>query len=87
MKSATTALPETPPGDVTAGIDWASDDHAVCILDGRGREIARAVVEHTSTGLRELTRLLARHGACEVAIERPTARSSRPCSTPRSRSS
>ena len=72
MKSATTpALPETPPGDVTAGIDWASDDHAVCILDGRGREIARAVVEHTSTGLRELTRLLTRHGACEVAIERP----------------
>ena len=68
MKSATTALPETPPGDVTAGIDWASDDHAVCILDGRGREIARAVVEHTSTGRRELTRLLARHGACEVAI-------------------
>lgn len=72
MKSATgTTLPETPPGDVTAGIDWASDDHAVCILDGRGREIARAVVEHTSTGRRELTRLLARHGACEVAIERP----------------
>lgn len=71
MKSATTTLPETPPGDVIAGIDWASDDHAVCIPDGRGREIARAVVEHTSTGLRELTRLLARHGACEVAIERP----------------
>lgn len=72
MKSATsTTLPETPPGDVTAGIDWASQDHAVCIVDGRGREVARAVVEHTSAGLRELTRLLTRHGASEVAIERP----------------
>jgi transposase len=72
MKSATsTTLPETPPNDMTAGIDWASQDHAVCIVDGRGREVARAVVEHTATGLRDLTRLLARHGAGEVAIERP----------------
>lgn len=72
MKSATsTTLPETPPNDLTTGIDWATDDHAVCIIDARGREVARAVVEHTSAGLRELTRLLARHGACEVAIERP----------------
>lgn len=72
MKSATsTTLPETPPNDLTAGIDWASEDHAVCIVDARGREVARAVVEHTSTGLHELTRLLAHHGAREVAIERP----------------
>jgi transposase len=72
MKSATsTTLPETPPNDVTAGIDWATEDHAVCVVDARGREIARAVVEHTTAGLRELTQLLARHGACEVAIERP----------------
>jgi len=72
MKSAiSNTLPETPPGDLTAGIDWASEDHAVCIIDAHGREVARAVVEHTSAGLRELTRLLARHGAEEVAIERP----------------
>ena len=69
MKSATsTTLPETPPGDLTAGIDWATDDHAVCILDGRGREMGRAVVEHTSAGLRELTRLLARHGPGLVIV-------------------
>ena len=24
-------LPQTPPGGVTAGIDWASADHAVCV--------------------------------------------------------
>ncbi|MFT3876762.1 MAG: IS110 family transposase [Propioniciclava sp.] len=67
----TTALPDVPPRDVTAGLDWARDDHAVSIVDGRGREIARTIVEHTAQGLRELTGFLARHGAAEVAIERP----------------
>ncbi|WP_022919083.1 IS110 family transposase [Ruania albidiflava] len=72
MKSATsTTLPETPLNDVTAGIDWARDDHAVAIVDARGREIGRTMVEHTAAGLRELVAFLARHGAAEVAIERP----------------
>ncbi|WP_347354936.1 transposase [Intrasporangium sp.] len=71
MQSASNTLPETPPNDVTAGIDWARDDHAVCIVDGRGREVARTMVEHTAAGLRELVRFLGRHGAGEVAIERP----------------
>ena len=78
MKSANTpiteqavVLPEFPPGDVTAGIDWARDDHAVSIVDGRGREIARCVVEHTAEGLRNLTAFLRRHGATEASIERP----------------
>jgi len=56
---------------VTAGIDWARDDHAVCIVDGRGRQIARTMVEHTATGLRDLIAFLGRHGVDEVAIERP----------------
>ena len=72
MQSATsTTLPETPLNDVTAGIDWAVDDHAACIVDGRGREIARVMVEHTTTGLRDLVIFLAKHGVDEVAIERP----------------
>ncbi|HET8594180.1 MAG TPA: transposase, partial [Intrasporangium sp.] len=72
MKSASsTTLPETPPNDVTAGIDWARDDHAVCIVDGRGRQVARTMVEHTSAGLCELVTFLGRHGVGEVAIERP----------------
>ena len=72
MQSASsTTLPETPPNDVTAGIDWARDDHAVCIVDGRGRQVARTMVEHTSAGLRELVTFLGRHGVGEVAIERP----------------
>lgn len=78
MKSANTpnteqpvTLPEEPPGDVTAGLDWARDDHAVSVVDGRGREIARTMVEHTAEGLRQLVSFLGHHGAAEVAIERP----------------
>lgn len=77
MKSATstpdstTVLPENPPNDVTAGVDWARDDHALSTVDGRGRQVHRCTVEHTTTGLRELVTVLGRHGAGEVAIERP----------------
>jgi transposase len=75
VKSASTtpsnALPEFPLNDVTAGLDWARDDHAVSVVNGRGREIFRCAVEHTSAGLRELVAALGRHGVSEVAIERP----------------
>jgi transposase len=71
MKSASNTLPDQARNDVTAGIDWARDDHAVAIVDGRGREIDRTTVEHTAAGLRDLVAFLHRHGASEVAIERP----------------
>lgn len=71
MKSASNTLPETPLNDLTAGIDWARDDHAVCILDGRGRQLARTMVAHTAAGLRDLIGFLVGHGVGEVAIERP----------------
>jgi transposase len=64
-------LPEFPPNDLTAGIDWARDDHAVAIVDGRGREVHRCAVEHTATGLRQLVGVLGNHGVGEIAIERP----------------
>lgn len=64
-------LPENPPGGVTAGVDWARDDHAIAVVDARGREIVRDTVTHTAAGLRELLSLLRRAGADEVAIERP----------------
>ena len=66
-----TSLAKFPPNDVTAGVDWARDDHAVAIVDGRGREVYRCTVEHTAAGLHELVNMLGRHGASEVAIERP----------------
>jgi transposase len=71
LKSARVTLPEEPPGDVTAGIDWARDDHAVSVVNARGREICRCSVEHSAAGLRELLAVLARHSAREAAIERP----------------
>jgi len=71
VKSASNTLPEEPPNGVTAGVDWARDDHAVSVVDTRGREIARRTVEHSAAGLRELLAMLARAGATEVAIERP----------------
>ncbi|MPY81194.1 MAG: transposase, partial [Actinophytocola sp.] len=52
-------------------MDWARDDHALSIVDARGREIARSTVEHSAAGLRDLVAMLARHGVGEVAIERP----------------
>jgi transposase len=71
MKSAPSTLPEEPPNGVTGGIDWARDDHAVAVVDDRGRLVARGTVEHSNAGLRTLLGLLAEHGATEVAIERP----------------
>ena len=71
MKSARNTLPEEPVNAVTCGIDWARDDHAVSVVDARGREIRRCTIEHSAAGLRELVAVLARAGAGEVAIERP----------------
>jgi transposase len=65
------ALPEEPVNDVTAGLDWARDDHAVSVVNARGREIDRWTVEHSAAGLRDLITMLGRNGVGEVAIERP----------------
>jgi len=72
VKSATsTTLPEEPLNGVTGGLDWARDDHAVSIVDARGRETYRRTIEHSAAGLCELVEILDRAGAGEVAIERP----------------
>jgi transposase len=64
------ALPEEPVNGVTAGIDWARDDHAVSVVNARGHEIDRCTVEHSAAGLRDLLAMLGRNGVGEVAIER-----------------
>jgi transposase len=71
MKSAPSVLPEEPPGGVTCGIDWARDDHAVAVVDARGRPVHRCVIENSAAGLRALLKVLGKCGAREVAIERP----------------
>ena len=60
--------PESAP---TAGIDWASSDHAVAVVDGHGTEQERFTVAHTGPGLRQLVLRLRRAGVSEVGIERP----------------
>jgi transposase len=70
MEYAPVCLPDTPPGGLTAGIDWASADHAVCVAGAAGEVVSRFTVAHTAEGLRTLVQRLAKAGACEVAIER-----------------
>ena len=71
MQYVPPVLPAEPVNGLTCGIDWARDDHAVSIVDGRGCQVHRSAVEHNAAGLRELLGLLARTGVAEVAIERP----------------
>src|SRR5438128_11845837 len=57
------------------GLDWASQAHAVCVLDVAGQVCWQGSVEHSPAGLAELLRRLARFGppACiPIAIERPS---------------
>lgn len=57
------------------GLDWASLEHAVCVVDERGAVVDRFAVAHTAAGMAELAaRLCKRAPAAElrVAIERPT---------------
>lgn len=54
-----------------AGIDWATDAHAVCVVDDHGRVIVEFEVAHTADGLSELCRRIERAGAPRAAIERP----------------
>lgn len=63
--------PSVPAVPNTAGIDWAKDDYAVCVVDAAGEPVQRITLAYTKTGLSRLTELLARHGVDGVGIERP----------------
>ncbi|MDQ3146306.1 MAG: IS110 family transposase, partial [Actinomycetota bacterium] len=52
-------------------MDWATDAHAVCVVDGRGRVVVEFDVANSADGLAELCRRIERAGARRVAIERP----------------
>jgi transposase len=58
------------PVRVTAGVDWAKDDHAVCVVGGQGEALERFTVRHDAAGLRQLAARLLRAGALQVGIER-----------------
>ena len=50
MKSASSNLPDQPGNDVTAGVDWACEDHTVAVVDAGGRKIGRRTIEHSAAG-------------------------------------
>ena len=58
-------------GQRVAGIDWASDNHALCVIDAGGQPVQRLVVPHTKTGIGRLVTVLRKHQVTGVGIERP----------------
>ena len=54
----------------TAGVDWASEEHAVCVVDEHGRRLSERCFTHSEQGLKALCRLLLAAGVARVALER-----------------
>ena len=66
-------MSSTPNADSTrvcAGLDWAKDDHAVCVIDPDGEVLNRFTIEHTAAGLKRLVGRLLAAGVSEIGIER-----------------
>ncbi|WP_310364796.1 IS110 family transposase [Catenuloplanes atrovinosus] len=53
-----------------AGVDWAKDDHVVCVVDEAGRVVERVTVTHKAAGLARMVGVLDRHEVDAVGIER-----------------
>jgi transposase len=54
-----------------AGVDWASEEHAVCVIDEPGRIVEGRRYRHDEPGVRALCARLLRLGVALVALERP----------------
>jgi len=57
------------------GLDWASEAHAVCVIDSRGGVRWRGSAAHSASGLAALVQRRRRwrhRGALAIAIERPS---------------
>jgi len=54
-----------------AGIDWASETHAVCVVDAAGQRVAQRQISHDDSGFAQLVQLLRRYDVAWIAIERP----------------
>jgi transposase len=54
-----------------AGIDWASAEHALCVVDEQGRCLRERLVSHEEAEIATLCRELVALGIRRVAIERP----------------
>jgi transposase len=59
----------------TAGLDWGSTEHALCVIDDSGKRVLKYRVVHTAEGLADMLRQLSRiapPAEIPVAIERPS---------------
>jgi transposase len=54
-----------------AGVDWASEEHAVCVVDERGRIVEGRRYRHNERGVRTLCARLVGLRVALVALERP----------------
>jgi transposase len=62
--------PSTAAARVTAGVDWARDDHAVCVVGDHGEVLDRFTVPHDAAGLKRMAARLLRAGVGQAGIER-----------------
>jgi transposase len=54
-----------------AGIDWASEEHALCVVDAGGATLEGEMHAHDEAGIKELVARMRALGVVRVAIERP----------------
>ncbi|HEY8816829.1 MAG TPA: IS110 family transposase [Candidatus Dormibacteraeota bacterium] len=54
-----------------AGIDWAGEEHALCVVDGDGVTLEGEMRSHDEAGIRGLLTRMRALGVARVAIERP----------------
>ena len=54
-----------------AGIDWASEENALCVVEGAGTPVADEMFAHEEAGIRGLLARMRSLGVLRVAIERP----------------
>lgn len=57
--------------ETTAGIDLASEEHRLCVVDGEGHSIEQRRIAHTESGIGALVKRLRELGVARVALERP----------------
>ena len=65
------------PAQFFAGLDWAAEVHAVCVMDATGHIVDRFTIKHSAEGIAMLIRRLAKHADpadVQIAIERPNGR-------------
>jgi transposase len=58
-------------GSRFAGVDWASEEHAVCVVDADGRIVEGRRYRHDERGIKALCARLIEFGVVLVALERP----------------